>query len=207
MLMELGFSLKSVYHFIDETSDNEVIESKESKATPSPLSTPSVHQQSEASKEKKKRKYHFIEEISDNDDNESGESAATPSLTDTPSVPQQSEASKEKKKKKKKIEISPVFTDTDFYKSTVHSRLTVFGIMYAGRNFIKVKSHQPHQEDFMPYLETLIDTGLDGMKWKELVHILKVMWRRYKSAKKLKDFEISMGYGRTIYDSYLEFEK
>ena len=91
----------------------------------------------------------------------------------------------------------------------------MFGILYAGRNFIKVKAHQPQQEDFMLYLETLIsenptwasDTGLDDMKWKELVHILKVMWRRYKSAKKLKDFEISVGYGSTIYDSYLEFEK
>ena len=101
MLMELGFSLKPVYHFIDETSDSDVVESKESKATLSPPSTPSVHQQSEASKEKKKRNYHFIEEISDNDDNESREGTATPSRTNISSVPQQSEASKEKKKKNK----------------------------------------------------------------------------------------------------------
>ena len=32
----------------------------------------------------------------------------------------------EKKKWKKKIEISSHFADTDFYKSTIHSRLTVW---------------------------------------------------------------------------------
>ena len=54
-----------------------------------------------------------------------------------------------------------------------------------------MKAHQPHQEDIMPYLENLIsenptwasDTGLDDMKWKEIIHVLKAMWRRYKSAK------------------------
>ena len=53
MLMELAFSLKSVYHFIDEISDNE---NKESKAL---LSPPSMSQGSETSREKKK-KYHFL---------------------------------------------------------------------------------------------------------------------------------------------------
>ena len=170
MLKELAFSLKSVYHFIGETSDNDVVERQARKATPSPP-------------------------------------PPTTSL-----VLQQLE---KKKKKKKKIEISPVFADIDFYKSTNHSRLTVFVILYAGRNFIKIKAHQSHQQDLMPYLETLIlenprwasDTGLADLKWKELVHILKAMWRRYKSGKKLKDFEISVGYARTIYDSYLEFGK
>ena len=41
MLMELAFSVKSVYHFIDEISDNDVNENKESKAL---LSPPSMSQ-------------------------------------------------------------------------------------------------------------------------------------------------------------------
>ena len=56
MLMELAFSLKSVYHFIDEISDNDVNESHKSTATPSPPSTLPVPQVSETSKEKKKKK-------------------------------------------------------------------------------------------------------------------------------------------------------
>ena len=168
MLMELAFSLKSVYRFIDQTSDNEDNEIEESEKTPSPPSRPLV----QPSKEKKKEK-------------------------------------------KKKVEISPVFSDTDFYKSTVHSRLTVFGILYAGRNFIKVKSHQPHQTDFKPYLQTLIsenplwasDMGLEHMKWKTILSVLKAMWRKYKSSKSLKNFDLSVGYSRAIYDSYLELEK
>ena len=56
MLMELACSLKSVYHFIDEISDNDVNENKESKAL---LSPPSMSQGSETSREKKK-KYHFL---------------------------------------------------------------------------------------------------------------------------------------------------
>ena len=56
--MELAFSLKSVYHFIDEISDNDVNENKESKALPSPPLTLSMPQGSETSKEKKK--YHFL---------------------------------------------------------------------------------------------------------------------------------------------------
>ena len=166
MLMELAFSLKSVYRFIDQTSDNEDNEIEESEKTPSPPSRPLV----QPSKEKKKEK-------------------------------------------KKKVEISPVFSDTD--KSTVHSRLTVFGILYAGRNFIKVKSHQPHQTDFKPYLQTLIsenplwasDMGLEHMKWKTILSVLKAVGRKYKSSKSLKNFDLSVGYSRAIYDSYLELEK
>ena len=36
MLKELAFSLKSVHHFIGETSDSDVVESEARKATPSP---------------------------------------------------------------------------------------------------------------------------------------------------------------------------
>ena len=147
--MELAFSLKSVYRFIDQTSDNEDNEIEESEKTPSPPSRPLV----QPSKEKKKEK-------------------------------------------KKKVEISP-------------------GILYAGRNFIKVKSHQPHQTDFKPYLQTLIsenplwasDMGLEHMKWKTILSVLKAMWRKYKSSKSLKNFDLSVGYSRAIYDSYLELEK
>ena len=38
--MELAFSLKSVHHFIDQTSDNEDNEIEESEKTPSPPSIP-----------------------------------------------------------------------------------------------------------------------------------------------------------------------
>ena len=177
--MELAFSLKSVYNFIDQRSNDE------------------------------------DKETSDDEDKEIEESEETPSPSYSPAV----QASNEKKKKKKKIEISPIFSDTDFYKSMVHSRMTIFGILYAWRNFIKVTSHQPHRAEFMPYLQTLIsenqtwtnDTGVEDMTWKELLSILKAMWRKHKSCKSscksLKNFDISVGYSRTIYDSYLEFEK
>ena len=41
---------------------------------------------------------------------------------------------------------------------------------------------------FMPHLETLIgenrtwahDTGLDNMKWEDLLYILNAIWRRFK---------------------------
>ena len=67
----------------------------------------------------------------------------------------------------------------------------------------------------MPYLETLIaenptwahDTRLDDMRWKDLVYILKAMWRRFKIGKHRKDFDITVGLSRTIYDYYLDFEK
>ena len=97
--------------------------------------------------------------------------------------------------------------------------MTIFGILYAGRNFIKVTSHQPHRAEFMLYLQTLIsenptwanDTGVEDLTWKELLSVLKAMWRKHKSwkssCKSLKNFDISVGYSRTIYDSYLEFEK
>lgn len=118
------------------------------------------------------------------------------------------------KKFKKKIEVSPHFQDHDFYKSTKYSRLTVFDIIYAGRNFIKISSHQPHSEEFMPYLETLVeenptwadDTNLDTMKWKEIIYVLKAIWRRYKNIKNWKDFELMVSLERTICDSYLEFQ-
>lgn len=79
----------------------------------------------------------------------------------------------------------------------------MFGILYSRRNFIKVKAHQPHLEDFMLYLEMLVsksptwasNTGLDDMKWKDIILVLKAMWRRHKSVKNLKD--ISAGYART----------
>ena len=43
----------------------------------------------------------------------------------------------------------------------------------------------------MPYLETLVeenptwadDTNLDTMKWKEIICVLKAIWRRYKNIK------------------------
>ena len=118
-----------------------------------------------------------------------------------------------KKRKKKKIQISPAFAETDFYKSSKHSRSTIFGIIYAARNFIKVGTHQPHCEDFMPYLHTLIeenpvwasDTGVDDMKWQEIVSIAKARWRRYKNVK--TDFGTTVGLLRTICDSYFDFEK
>lgn len=80
-------------------------------------------------------------------------------------------------------DISPYFTEIDFYKSTVHSRLAIFGIVYAVRNFNKVTTHQPHGEDLMPYLETftaenqswVCNKRLEDMKWKDLVHILKAI--------------------------------
>ena len=122
---------------------------------------------------------------------------------------------KKEEKEKKEIDISPIFGDRDFYRSTKYSRWTVFGILYTGRNFRKVKIHQPHQEDFMPYLEILVsenptwasDTGLEDMKWQTLVQILKTMWIRYRIAKNLKHFQLSLGYVRTIYDSYSNFEE
>ena len=91
----------------------------------------------------------------------------------------------------------------------------MYGVICDRRNFIKVKTHQPHQEDFMPYLETLVsenptwasDTGLDDMKWKNLVYILKAIWRRYKSRKHQNDFHISVGFARRICHFYLNFEK
>lgn len=145
--------------------------------------------------------YHFIDQTGDNQDNKSEESEKTPSPPSSPLV----QPSKEKEKKKK-IEISPVFLDTDFYKSTIHSRLTVFEILYAGRNFIKVKSHQPHQADFMPYLQTLVsenkswtsDMGLEDMAWKQILSVLKTMWRKYISSKSLKNFDISVGYSGNL---------
>ena len=80
-------------------------------------------------------------------------------------------------------DISPYFAEIDFYKSTVHSRLAIFGIVYAVRNFNKVTTHQPHGEDLMPYLETFTAENpswvctkrLGNMKWKDLVHILKAI--------------------------------
>ena len=77
-----------------------------------------------------------------------------------------------KKEEEEMIEILPHFANTDFYKSTIHSKLTIFGIVHASRNFIKITTHQPHKEDFMPYLVTSIaenptldhDTVLDGMR-------------------------------------------
>ena len=74
--------------------------------------------------------------------------------------------------------------------------------MYVARNFVKVTSHQPHREDFMSYLETLAfenptwasDTGLDDMKWKETINVVKAMCKRYRSGKRQKDFEITVGY-------------
>ena len=67
----------------------------------------------------------------------------------------------------------------------------------------------------MPYLQTLVsenkswtsDTGLEGMAWKQILSVLKTMWQKYISSKSLKNFDISVGYSGTIYDSYLEFEK
>lgn len=173
------FSLKSVYNYIDQRSDHE------------------------------------DKETSDDNDKEIEEREETSSPSYSPAV----QPSNETRKKRKKIEISPNFSDTDFDKSTVHSRMTIFGILYAGRNFIKVTSHQPHRAEFMLYLQTLIsenptwanDTGVEDLTWKELLSVLKAMWRKHKSwkssCKSLKNFDISVGYSRTIYDSYLEFEK
>ena len=67
----------------------------------------------------------------------------------------------------------------------------------------------------MPYLETLIsenpnwadDTNLSEMKWRDILSVLKGMWRRYKNVKHRKDFQIMVSLGRTIYDSYLDFNK
>ena len=66
----------------------------------------------------------------------------------------------------------------------------------------------------MPYLETLVeenptwadDTNLDTMKWKEIIYVLKAIWRRYKNIKNWKDFELMVSLERTICDSYLEFQ-
>ena len=115
-----------------------------------------------------------------------------------------------KKEEEEKIEILPHFANTDFYKSTIHSRLTIFGKVYASRNFIKITTHHLHKEDFMPYLETSIaenptydqDTVLDNMRWKDLV-----MWRRFKTGKHRKDDDITVGLSRITYDYYLDFEK
>ena len=120
--MELAFSLKSVYNFIDQTSDDE------------------------------------DKETSDDEDKEIEESEETPSLTYSPAV----QPSNEERKKKKKIEMSPIFSDTDLYNSMVHSRMTMFGILYAGRNFIKVTSHQP-QPSRVHALFTDIDIGKSEM--------------------------------------------
>ena len=62
----------------------------------------------------------------------------------------------EKKKKKKKNQISPNSVETYFYKSTIYSLLTIFGIIYGAQSFIKVTTYQPHSEDVMAYLETRV---------------------------------------------------
>ena len=67
----------------------------------------------------------------------------------------------------------------------------------------------------MPYLESLVEetpvwasvTGLDELRWQELVSVLKAMWHRYKNVKNRKDADITVSLSRTIYDSYLDFEK
>ena len=90
---------------------------------------------------------------------------------------------KKKKKKKKKDRYLTNFWGQRLLQKYKILKWTVFGILYTGRNFRKVKIHQPHQEDFMPYLETLVsenptwasDTGLEDMKWQTLVQILKAM--------------------------------
>ena len=110
---------------------------------------------------------------------------------------------------KKKKKISPRFAEIDFYKRTVHSRLAIFGIVYAVRNFIKFTTHQPHGEDLMPYLETftaenqswVCNKRLEDMKWKDLVHILNAIWS-FKTGK-YQDFDIIVKLPRTIYDYYL----
>ena len=67
----------------------------------------------------------------------------------------------------------------------------------------------------MAYLETLVaenptwvrDTGLENMKWKDLINVIKAIRRRYNNGKKRKDFDLGVDLSRTICDSYLEFEK
>ena len=102
-----------------------------------------------------------------------------------------------KKKSKQKIDVLPHFQHNNFYKITKYSRITIFLIIYAGRNFIKISSHQPHSKEFTPYLKILVaenpkqpdGTNLDTMKWKEIIHMVKAR-RRHKNPKHQKDFEM-----------------
>lgn len=66
------------------------------------------------------------------------------------------EKSSMKKKSKQKIDVLPHFQHNNFYKITKYSRITIFLIIYAGRNFIKISSHQPHSKEFTPYLKILV---------------------------------------------------
>ena len=109
-------------------------------------------------------------------------------------------SNRQEKKKKKKNQISPNFVETYFYKSTIYSWLTIFGIIFGAQSFIKVTTHQPHCEDVMAYLETLVaenptwarNTGLENMKWKDFINVIKTIWRRYKNGKKWKDFDLGV---------------
>lgn len=67
-------------------------------------------------------------------------------------------------------------------------------------NFIKIATHQLHSQDFMPTWAH--DTELNEMKWKHLISVVKVMWRRFISGKHQKDFYTTVGLSRTIYDLF-----
>ena len=102
-----------------------------------------------------------------------------------------------------------------FYKSIIHSRLTMLGIVYAWRNFIKITTHQPHKEGFYA---TFRDTycrksnmGSWYRPWQHEVgrptlypqcHLEKIQTEKY-----WKGFDITVGLSRRIYNYYLDFEK
>lgn len=45
-----------------------------------------------------------------------------------------------------------------------------------------------------------------GHEMEITYNIIKAMWRRYRSGKNKKDFEITVGLSRTIHNSYQQFE-
>lgn len=78
----------------------------------------------------------------------------------------------------------PARTDWYLSKNRKHRRITVFGLLYAGDQYIKIKDHHPHGKSFMSHLDALIAnnpqwgkyTQLDTAGWTEVKEVLKAMW-------------------------------